>query len=33
LTLTWPMAGALWAAIFVVIVGAALWTMRKRDIA
>lgn len=33
LTLTWPMAGALWAAIFIVIVGAAMWTMRNRDVA
>ncbi|MEV7622043.1 ABC transporter permease subunit [Actinoplanes sp. NPDC089786] len=32
LTLTWPMAGGLWVAIFVVIVGAALWTMQRRDI-
>ncbi|GLY96970.1 ABC transporter permease subunit [Actinoplanes sp. NBRC 103695] len=33
LTLTWPMAGALWAVIFIVIVGAAMWTMRNRDVA
>ena len=32
ITLTWPMAGGLLAAIFVLIVGAAMWTMRKRDV-
>ncbi len=32
ITITWPMAGAVMAAIFVLIVGAAMWTMRKRDI-
>ena len=32
LTLTWPMAGGLLAAIFVLVVGAAMWTMRSRDI-
>ena len=33
LTLTWPMAGGLLAIIFVLVVGAALWTMRSRDVA
>jgi hypothetical protein len=32
LTLTWPMAGGLLAAVFVAVVGAAMWTMRTRDI-
>jgi ABC-2 type transport system permease protein len=32
LTLTWPMAGALMVLIFVAVVGAAMWTMRSRDI-
>jgi hypothetical protein len=32
LTLTWQMAGGLLTAVFVLIVGAAMWTMRKRDI-
>jgi ABC-2 type transport system permease protein len=32
LTLTWQMAGGLLAAAFVVVVGAALWTMRSRDV-
>jgi ABC-2 type transport system permease protein len=31
-TITWHMAGAALAVAFVVIVGAALWTIRKRDI-
>jgi hypothetical protein len=31
-TITWPMAGGVLAGVFVVIVGAALWTMRSRDI-
>jgi len=31
-TITWHMAGTALAAAFVVIVGAALWTIRKRDI-
>jgi ABC-2 type transport system permease protein len=32
LTITWPMAGAVLAAVFVLVVGAAMWTMRSRDI-
>ncbi|MFF5079452.1 ABC transporter permease subunit [Actinoplanes sp. NPDC000266] len=32
LTLTWPMAAALLGGLFVVITGAAMWTMRSRDI-
>jgi hypothetical protein len=32
MTITWQMAGGLLAAVFVLIVGAAMWTMRKRDI-
>ena len=32
LTLTWPMAGGILAAVFVVIVGASMWTMRSRDV-
>nr|WP_296066420.1 ABC transporter permease subunit [uncultured Actinoplanes sp.] len=32
LTLTWQMAGGALIAIFVLIVGAALWTMRSRDV-
>ena len=32
LTITWPMAGGVMAAVFVLIVGAAMWTMRSRDI-
>ncbi len=32
LTLTWPMAGGLLAVVFVLIVGAAMWTMRSRDV-
>ncbi|GIE97962.1 ABC transporter permease subunit [Paractinoplanes rishiriensis] len=31
-TITWQMAGGVMAAVFVAIVGAAMWTMRKRDI-
>jgi ABC-2 type transport system permease protein len=31
-TITWHMAGSALAAAFVVIVGAALWTIRRRDI-
>jgi ABC-2 type transport system permease protein len=33
ITLTWPMAGGLLAAIVVLVIGAAMWTMRRRDIA
>jgi ABC-2 type transport system permease protein len=32
LTLTWPMAGGLMVLAAVLIVGAAMWTMRSRDI-
>lgn len=32
LTLTWPMAGGVWAAVLVLVLGAAMWTMRSRDI-
>jgi ABC-type transport system involved in multi-copper enzyme maturation permease subunit len=32
LTLTWPMAGGLMAVAVVLVVGAAMWTMRNRDI-
>ena len=32
LTLTWQMAGVGLAAIFLLVVGASLWTMRKRDV-
>ena len=32
LTITWPMAGTLLAALFVLVVGLAMWTMRTRDI-
>jgi ABC-2 type transport system permease protein len=32
LTLTWPMAGGLMAVALVLVVGAAMWTMRSRDI-
>ena len=32
LTITWPMAGGVLAAVLVVVVGAAMWTMRSRDI-
>ena len=31
-TITWPMAGAVLAAVLVIIVGATLWTIRSRDI-
>jgi hypothetical protein len=31
-TITWPMAGGLLAAVFVLVVGAAMWTIRSRDI-
>jgi ABC-2 type transport system permease protein len=32
LTLTWPMSGGLMAVALVLVVGAAMWTMRSRDI-
>jgi ABC-2 type transport system permease protein len=32
MTITWPMAGTLLATVFVLVVGAAMWTMRTRDI-
>ena len=32
LVLTWPMAGGLMAIAVIAIVGAAMWTMRSRDI-
>ncbi|GAA0544408.1 hypothetical protein GCM10010172_27480 [Paractinoplanes ferrugineus] len=32
LTITWQMAGSALAIILVLVVGAAMWTMRKRDI-
>ena len=32
LTITWPMAGGVLAAVVVLVVGAALWTIRSRDI-
>lgn len=32
ITITWQMAGGVMAAVFVLIVGAALWTIRRRDI-
>jgi ABC-type transport system involved in multi-copper enzyme maturation permease subunit len=32
MTITWPMAGALLGLVFVAVVGAAMWTMRTRDI-
>ncbi|RSM46598.1 ABC transporter permease [Actinoplanes sp. ATCC 53533] len=32
LTITWPVAGAAFAAVVVLVVGAAMWTMRSRDI-
>jgi ABC-2 type transport system permease protein len=31
-TITWPMAGGLLTTVFVLVVGAAMWTMRSRDI-
>ncbi|MGK5679527.1 ABC transporter permease subunit [Actinoplanes sp. URMC 104] len=32
LTLTWPMAGAILAGVFVLIVVVSMWTMRSRDV-
>lgn len=32
LTITWQMAGSAMVLLFVLVVGAAMWTMRKRDI-
>ncbi|WP_250028239.1 ABC transporter permease subunit [Paractinoplanes maris] len=32
LTLTWPMAGGILAGVFVLVVVAAMWTMRSRDV-
>ncbi|MFC3992186.1 ABC transporter permease subunit [Actinoplanes siamensis] len=32
LTITWQMAGGLFAAVSIIIVGVAMWTIRKRDI-
>jgi ABC-2 type transport system permease protein len=32
LTITWPMAGGVLAVLLVLIVGAAMWTMRSRDV-
>jgi len=32
LTITWPMAGGAMVLLFVLVVGAAMWTLRKRDI-
>lgn len=32
LTITWPMAGGVLAFVLVLVVGAAMWTMRSRDI-
>jgi ABC-type transport system involved in multi-copper enzyme maturation permease subunit len=32
LTITWPTAGGVLAAVLVLVVGAAMWTMRNRDI-
>jgi ABC-2 type transport system permease protein len=31
-TLTWPLVGGAMTAVFVLVVGAAMWTMRSRDI-
>jgi ABC-2 type transport system permease protein len=33
LELTWPMAGGVLALVLVLVVGAAMWTMRSRDVA
>ncbi|MFI1991465.1 ABC transporter permease subunit [Actinoplanes sp. NPDC020271] len=32
LTITWEMAGSLFAAVSIIIVGVAMWTIRRRDI-
>ncbi|OJF10022.1 ABC transporter permease subunit [Couchioplanes caeruleus] len=32
MTLTWPMAGGVFAAVVVLVLGTAMWTMRNRDI-
>jgi hypothetical protein len=32
LTITWPMAGGVFAAVLVLVLGVAMWTMRSRDI-
>lgn len=32
ITITWQLAGGAMAVLFVLVVGAAMWTMRKRDI-
>jgi ABC-2 type transport system permease protein len=31
-TLHWPLVGAALAAVFVLVVGASMWTMRSRDV-
>jgi hypothetical protein len=33
LTITWEMAGSVVALVLVLVVGAAMWTMRSRDVA
>jgi hypothetical protein len=32
MTITWQMAGGVLAVLLVLVVGAAMWTMRSRDI-
>jgi len=32
LTITWPMAGGVLAAVFALVLIASMWTMRSRDI-
>jgi hypothetical protein len=32
LTITWQLAGGAMAALFLLVVGGAMWTMRRRDI-
>ncbi|MEV6600591.1 ABC transporter permease subunit [Actinoplanes sp. NPDC051346] len=32
MTITWPMAGGVFAAVLAVVIGTAMWTMRNRDI-